>query len=152
MTEKKINVLVVDDESAIREMIHFALGKSNMTVRCAASGKAALLFGNYVQNQTADENDEAYAFGFKYGAAKNKGEWQFGYVYQKLEADSLLGLLTDSDFGGGGTNSKGSIIKGSYAIYKNFNANLTYFVNDVGLDLEDPIDFKRLQLDLSFKY
>ena len=115
-------------------------------------GHPALLFGNYVQNQAADEDDTAWAVGFKYGAARNKGDWQFGYVYQRLEKDALLGLLTDSDFGGGGTNSKGSIIKGSYAIYKNFNANLTYFINDVGLDLEDPIDFKRLQLDLSFKY
>ena len=42
MTEKQISVLVVDDESAIREMIRFALGKSDMTVRCAANGKAAL--------------------------------------------------------------------------------------------------------------
>ena len=115
-------------------------------------GHPALLFGNYVQNQAVDEDDTAWAVGFKYGAARNKGDWQFGYVYQRLERDALLGLLTDSDFGGGGTNSKGSIIKGSYAIYKNFNANLTYFINDVGLDLEDPIDFKRLQLDLSFKY
>ncbi|MDH4018890.1 MAG: putative porin [Xanthomonadales bacterium] len=115
-------------------------------------GHPALMFGNYVQNQAVDEDDTGWAVGFKYGAAKNKGEWQFGYVYQRLEKDAVLGLLTDSDFGGGGTNSKGSIIKGSYAIYKNFNANLTYFINDVGLDQEDPIDFKRLQLDLSFKY
>ena len=42
MTEKEISVLVVDDESAIREMIRFALGKSGMTVRCAASGQEAL--------------------------------------------------------------------------------------------------------------
>ena len=115
-------------------------------------GHPALLFGNYVQNQAVDENDTAWAVGFKYGSAKNKGEWQFGYVYQRLEKDAVLGLLTDSDFGGGGTNAKGSIIKGSYAIHKNFNANFTYFINDVGLNLEDPIDFKRLQLDLSFKY
>lgn len=42
MTGKKIKVLVVDDESAIREMIRFALGKSDMKVTCAASGKEAL--------------------------------------------------------------------------------------------------------------
>ena len=42
MTEKQISVLVVDDESAIREMIRFALGKSGMTVECAASGQEAL--------------------------------------------------------------------------------------------------------------
>lgn len=115
-------------------------------------GHPAQVFGNYVQNQDADEHDTGYAFGFKYGSAKNKGEWQFGYVYQKLEADAVLGLLTDSDFGGGGTDSKGSIIKGSYALIKNVNANVTYFINDVGLKSGNPIDFKRLQLDLSFKY
>ena len=42
MTAKQINVLVVDDESAIREMIRFALGKSDMAVECAASAKEAL--------------------------------------------------------------------------------------------------------------
>ena len=112
----------------------------------------ALVFANYVQNQAVDENDTAYALGFKIGDAKNKGDWYFGYVYKKLEADALLGLLTDSDFGGGGTDSKGSVFKGSYAIHKNFNANATYFINDVGLKSGDPFDFRRLQLDLSFKY
>jgi len=115
-------------------------------------GHPLQLFGDWVQNQAVDENDIGWAVGFKYGSAKNKGEWQIGYVYEKLEKDAALGLLTDSDFGGGGTNAKGSIIKGSYAIHKNVNANLTYFINKVGLDLEDPIDFKRLQLDLAFKY
>ena len=42
MTEKHISVLVVDGESAIREMIRFALGKSDMSVKCAASAKEAL--------------------------------------------------------------------------------------------------------------
>jgi len=112
----------------------------------------ALIFANYVENQAVDDYNTAYAFGAKYGKAKNKGQWEFGYIYQKLEADSLLGLLTDSDFGGGGTDSKGHILKGSYAIANNFNAKFTYFINDVGLKSGDPFDFKRLQLDLSFKY
>jgi len=115
-------------------------------------GRPAMLFGDWVQNQAADQNDQAYAVGFTYGSAKNKGEWQLGYVYQKLEADSVFGLLTDSDFGGGGTDAKGSIIKGSYALHKNVNADFTYFINDVGLKSGNPIGFKRLQLDLMFKY
>jgi len=40
--QKKINVLVVEDEAAIREMIRFALGKSDMKVKCAANGPEAL--------------------------------------------------------------------------------------------------------------
>jgi len=43
VNEKQVNVLVVDDESAIREMIRFALSKSGMAVQCAASGKEALV-------------------------------------------------------------------------------------------------------------
>ena len=112
----------------------------------------ALVFANYVENQAVDDLNTAYAFGIKYGKAKNKGEWEFGYIYQELEADALLGLLTDSDFGGGGTDSKGHILKGSYAVAKNFNAKFTYFINDAGLKSGEPIDFNRLQLDLSFKY
>jgi len=42
MTEKQISVLVIDDESSIREMIRFALGKSGMSVRCAADARDAL--------------------------------------------------------------------------------------------------------------
>ena len=42
MTEKKINVLIVDDEKAIREMIIFALSSAGMKVRGAKSGKTAL--------------------------------------------------------------------------------------------------------------
>ncbi len=42
MSKTQTKVLVVDDESAIREMIRFALGKSGMKVRCAANGREAL--------------------------------------------------------------------------------------------------------------
>lgn len=115
-------------------------------------GLPALVFANYVQNQAVDENDAAYALGFNVGSAKNKGQWSFGYVYQELEADSVLGLLSDSDFGGGVTDARGHVLKGSYAIDKNLNANLTYFINEVGLESDDPVDYQRLQLDLSFKY
>lgn len=115
-------------------------------------GRPVLVFGDWVQNQAARQNDIGYSVGFMYGSAKNKGEWQLGYVYEKLEADAVFGVLTDSDFGGGGTDSKGSIIKGSYALYKNINANVTYFINEVGLKSGDPTGFHRLQLDLSFKY
>jgi len=41
--KKQVNVLVVDDESAIREMIRFGLNKSGMAVECAASGNDALI-------------------------------------------------------------------------------------------------------------
>jgi len=51
MTKKPINVLVVDDESGIREMIRFALGRAGMKVRCAADGLEAL-------NKISDEQPD----------------------------------------------------------------------------------------------
>ncbi len=41
--EKQVNVLVVDDDEAIREMLTEMLGRSGMNVRCAADAGAALL-------------------------------------------------------------------------------------------------------------
>ena len=115
-------------------------------------GHPALLFGNYVQNQAADENDTAYALGFKYGSAKNKGEWQFGYVYQKLEADSVLGLLTDSDFGGGGTDSKGHWLQFNYGVNKSWTVGAQYFINEVDIASGSKSDYNRLMIDMQWKW
>jgi len=114
--------------------------------------RPAQIFANYAENQAANDNNTAYAVGINYGKAKNQGQWAFTYAYQRIEADSIFGLLADSDFGGGGTDSKGHILKGSYAIVKNVNAKFAYFINDRGLKSGNLTDYRRLQLDLSFKY
>lgn len=111
-----------------------------------------LVFGTYVENQAADENDTAFSFGFKYGKTEEKHDWDFGYVYKHLEADAALGLLVDSDFGGGGTDAKGHVFKASYGLARGLAAKLTYFITAAGIKSSNPIDSNRLQLDLSFKY
>jgi hypothetical protein len=116
------------------------------------AGKPLSFFFNYVQNQDAPENDTGYAGGVKFGSASAPQTWELGYVYQDLEADAVYGLLTDSDFGGGGTDARGHILTGGYAIAKNWKANVTYFINEVNISSDDPRDFDRLQLDLNFKY
>ncbi len=114
--------------------------------------RPASAFVDYVVNLDADRGDTGYAVGVKLGSAKAPGSWDASVIYEDLEADAVFGLLTDSDFGGGGTNAKGYILKGSYAIKKNWKAQFTYFINDVEINTSDPKDFDRLQLDLSFKY
>ncbi len=110
------------------------------------------VFVDFIQNQSVDENDMGYAIGLKLGSAKDKGDWEFAWIYQKLEADAALGLLTDSDFGGGGTNARGSIFKGTYAFSRYWNGKATYFSNKLGTPSDQALDFNRLQLDLNFKY
>jgi hypothetical protein len=110
------------------------------------------VYADYVVNTAVDDNDTGYAIGIKYGEAYATGTWAIGYTYKKLEADAVIGLLTDSDFGGGGTDAKGSVFKGAWAIRKNWNAQISYFLNDIDLASGDPKDLNRLQLDLKFKY
>ncbi|MGD2127654.1 MAG: putative porin [Lysobacterales bacterium] len=115
-------------------------------------GKSAALFGDYTVNTDASNNDTAYLVGAKYGSAKEKGTWDVGYFYERLEADAVIGLLTDSDFGGGGTDSKGHALQGTYAFHDKWNFKATYFLNQVALSSGDSKDFRRLMLDLNFKF
>jgi len=110
------------------------------------------LFANYTNNSEVNDNDTGYLFGAKYGSAKAKGTWDLTYFYQKLEADSTVGLLSDSDFGGGGTDAKGHVLSGTYAFHKNWNFKATYFINKINLTEDLDSDYKRLMLDLNFKF
>jgi hypothetical protein len=120
--------------------------------RLELAGRPLALYADYVVNTDADENDTGYLFGAKYGAAKSRGTWDASVFYEKLEADATVGLLTDSDFGGGGTDAKGYVFQGTYAFHDNWNFRMTYFLNEIDIASEDPRDFDRLQLDLNFKY
>jgi hypothetical protein len=114
--------------------------------------RRTLLFADYVQNLDVDQHDRGYAFGVKYGQARARGTWEMNYAWKKLEADAVLGLLADSDFGEGGTDAKGSVISGAYAILDNWSFRLTYFLTETQLASDDPQDVERLQLDLQFNY
>jgi hypothetical protein len=118
----------------------------------ALGGPSVILFADYVVNTEADADDTGYLFGARYGSAKARGTWDLGWFYEKLEADATVGLLTDSDFGGGGTDVKGHAFSGTYAFNDNWNFKLTYFLNEIDLASGNPRDFDRLMLDLNFKY
>jgi hypothetical protein len=110
------------------------------------------LFADYTINQDAPENDTGYLLGAKYGSAKARGTWDITYFYERLEADANVGLLADSDFGGGGTDAKGHVLSGTYAFHSKWNFKATYFWNEVNLASDNPVDYERLQLDLNFKF
>ncbi len=110
------------------------------------------LFADYVVNEDADDNDTGYALGVKLGKTKTAGNWQAAYTYQDLEADAVLGLLTDSDFGGGGTDAKGHKFQGAYAINRKWVVSFSYFLNEVDENVGNRHDYDRLMIDTQFKY
>ncbi len=116
------------------------------------------IFVDYVTNDDAvGSDDTAYAVGARLGKASKKGSWQASYTYQDLEADAVLGLLTDSDFAGGGTDSKGSKFGAAYALTDASKVKLTYFLterndsNGVENGFQD-FDVDTLQVDFEWKY
>lgn len=143
------------------------------------AGQPLLLFFDYANNGSADYKfvststtanipsglDAAYAVGFTFGRVSSSipGSWEFGYVWQKIEKDSLFGQWVDSDFGAGNTDTKGSALRGGYQISKNWRANFTYFLNKTNVDVATAVtypaaqnvferDYKRLQLDLNWTF
>ena len=51
-----------------------------------------------------------------FGRTKKKGEWQLLYQYKYLEADATWDAVTDSDFGLGGTDRQGHVVKATYNV------------------------------------
>jgi hypothetical protein len=111
-----------------------------------------IIFGDYAHNDDADDYETGYVAGITVGKAKNKGSWQFQYQYEKLEANATLGLVSDSDFMGGGTDGKGSKLSAKYMLNDKWYLGATYFDGDTGVNLGDDASYQRLQLDTGIKY
>lgn len=111
------------------------------------------LYADYVENQDANDLETGYLAGIQLGNAKKKGEWQVQYQYEDLDANATLGLITDSDFAGGGTDAKGNKFSAQYAIDNQWYVGTTYFFdNRTGVKLGDDADYDRIQIDTGFKY
>lgn len=110
------------------------------------------VYGDFVQNDDADDYDTGYIAGIKLGSAKKKGSWQVAYQYEQLEANAVLGLTTDSDFMGGGTDGEGSKLGAKYMLDDKWYIGATYFDGDTGVDLGGDDSYQRLQVDTGFKY
>lgn len=57
-------------------------------------------------------------------------DWQVNLAYKRLEADAVLDAFADSNFHLGGTDTKGWLVGGSYAIDKNAWISARYFSSD----------------------
>ncbi len=110
------------------------------------------IYAHATRNSEVSIQDSAYAFGAKIGSAKKDGEIELSWTYQDIEADALIASFNDSDFGGGGTDADGHILKAKYAVSKNIILGGTLFVNDVNRFQGVERDYSRLQLDVEFKF
>ena len=95
-----------------------------------------ILTGDYVRNLAFDRKEMAGRTGLTLKDGKDYGyqlraqvgypkitkrhEWNAYMAYRYLGSDAVLDAFTDSDFGLGGTNSKGYILGFNYGLERNF--------------------------------
>ena len=112
----------------------------------------ASLFGEYVNNPDPSDNNQAFLVGFNFGDEKVKDpkQWQFSVDYRRLERDSVLDILPDSDFYEGATDARGPHGSFVYGLKKNVNFTLNYFYSE---QIHGPARPEHLlQTDLNFKF
>ncbi len=114
------------------------------------------LYGDYVRNLDAGDEDTGYLVGVNVGRAREQWDWSVGYNYRALEKDAVLGAFTDSDSGGGGTDHKGHKFGAQLMVLKNVTVGATCFIDKVNISDDDATDrnadYHRLQLDVMFKF
>ncbi|MCB2231709.1 putative porin [bacterium] len=110
------------------------------------------IMGDFVSNTAADSLNTGWLIGFALGKAKDPGSWEVRYNYRRIEADAVFGLFADSDFRGGGSDARGHELGGALQLAKNTTFGVTYFINEIGLEMDSPSDFNRLQVDLQLKF
>lgn len=87
------------------------------------------------------------------------GQWQFSAGYRHIEADATLDLFTDSDFGLGGTDQEGFVIRGAIGLSERLSLEGSWYSART-IDLIDPltgaradsIDTDTAQVDLIVKF
>ncbi len=110
------------------------------------------IFAHATQNNEVSQEDTAFAFGAKLGSAKKQGSSEYSWTYQDIEADAVIGTFNDSDFGGGGTDASGHILKAKYMLRDRIGLGGTLFLNDVDRFQGVEHDYSRIQIDLEFKF
>ncbi len=101
-----------------------------------------VLTGDVVRNSEFDRDEIAARTGVRLDDGDNRGyqvrvaigspsvqassDWQLYFGYRKLGSDAVLDAFTDTDFGLGGTNSKGYFIGASKGLKYNTTLTLRY--------------------------
>jgi hypothetical protein len=115
------------------------------------AGKATwTVYGSYVNNTAVDDFNTGWIAGLSVKSGKGRGAWKVNGFYKQVEADGVIGLFADSDFGGGITDVEGFAISGGYGFNDYVGLASTLFVNQQGIG--EGTDFTRLFIDFNLKF
>jgi hypothetical protein len=150
--DQESNELTREEVGQVVRYDYDSVGISAEAGKKFESGKVASVYGNYVHNYKADENNNGYAVGVKYGDEKvdDKGKWEVRALYRHLEKDACPDNLPDSDAFGGKTGTEGFKLSAAYGVSKNVSLAASYY-NMHSIDDHDVKD-QVVQLDINLKF
>jgi len=112
----------------------------------------ASIYGVWAQNTAVDKQDKAFALGVNLGLVDAPGKMQFSYAWYDTEADAVMGIFSDSDFGGGNTDSRGHLVRARYGLTGNIALNGTLIISEIEMFRNNRHDYNRVQLDIEFLF
>lgn len=101
------------------------------------------------------ERDFGYQLGVEVGWPNLdlRGNWRVSFVFRRLEGDAVLDAFADSDFLLGGTNARGYVLKGDYAIMDNVYTSLRWIsASEIDADITRNVEIDRLFLDVGASF
>jgi hypothetical protein len=107
-------------------------------------------FGSVARNIAVERDNLGWLAGALVGQTKETLDLYFRYIYKAVPADMTVGLFTDSDFLGGGTDGTGHEFNLGFVIYKPASLGVTYFYNQKPYD--GGGDYHRAQIDFKLKF
>lgn len=111
------------------------------------------IYGQYVNNTDASNDQDT---GWLAGVKSKFYGFNVDYNYRDVQRNAVVGAFTDSDFANGFTGSRGSKLKVSYELDKNFTLGATYYMatsdqTNANIKKTDS-DINTLQLDAEAKF
>lgn len=104
-------------------------------------------------NSAAPTDNLASIVGVKVGKMKAAGDLMFSADTRRIEKDSTLGILTDGDSFGGGTDGRSLRLTLGYMIHKSFNVSVSQYLgkkNIAGGETEGERDKTHIDLNFGF--
>ncbi len=110
-----------------------------------SSGKWSF-FCQVLQNVMVKEDNQAYLLGLQWELRP----WSLRYAYQRLEADSVLGALSQTGPGPGGTDLKGHEVNVGLRLGRGFALGITQFW--VQSPLNEPQNYLKNRIELTGRF
>ncbi len=111
------------------------------------------LYGTYANNVRADDRNTGWLAGGSASRGRDRGAVKLSANYRRLEPDAVIGIFTDSDFVGGGTDGTGWELGFTCGAARGVDLSVTWFRNvKNSADESFETGYERLQLDVQARF